>query len=459
MPKEEALRRLRYESYFWNNVLTAAKSEEKKKSTVKPPISPSRTEPTWMNSTIEEATELLDLSKLINSDRAGSYLPVLIAAFARYDEAGVASDEATEATDNPLTHIQSLLLSASSIITAPLMNDISHSRKNMKRRERRLRTPIYSGVREALQELSKREQVLRTAQSVEEVEQVRKAQRASGPTLKAFENTNVRRKNLRNQRLNTVRAWNKVGAAERLFVKTHVLDMERVGAELESPQDADVSKDENIEMGSEGTDMEGEDAGQDIEMVEVVSQVDGWCVDCECHHIPRAISGKAAFAHVKKCPRQSLGRTIQPIMLTSIAGTGFRSRIGVHVRRGGGKMRKEHQRHCIVAMTDEYRSSKTWVFCFSPVQLARGHRIVNGLIRTARDTHSAMAIAIAGALNLLSSDHQTLPPSRKFNHIPPLPSITANTINANNTNPVPDNNMPLTSIIDATGALSEVEGL
>ncbi|KAG0311651.1 hypothetical protein BGZ99_009999, partial [Dissophora globulifera] len=339
MPKEEALRRLRYESYFWNNVLTAAKSDEKTKSTVKPSISPNRTEVTWMNSTIEEATELLDVSKLINSDQgrivfAGTdygickmsvTVPQTVqdiqvhlnryAALQRDDEARIASDVATEETDNPSTYIQSLLLPASNIITAPLMNDISHSRKNMKRREQRLRKSINSGVREALQELSKREQVLRTAQSVEEVEQVRKAQRVSGSILKAFENTNARRKDLRNQRLRTVRAWTKVGAAERLFVKTHVVDIERAEAELDSPQDADVSKDENNEMESEGKDMRGEDAGQDIKMVEAVSQVDGWCMDCQCHHIPRAISGKA-FAHVKKCPRHSLSGAILPVMLT-----------------------------------------------------------------------------------------------------------------------------------------------
>ncbi|KAG0316592.1 hypothetical protein BGZ99_006812 [Dissophora globulifera] len=104
-------------------------------------------------------------------------------------------------------------------------------------------------------------------------------------------------------------------------------------------------------------------------------------------------------------------------MLTGTARTGFGSRIGGHARRGGGRMRKEHQRHCLVAMTDEYRSSKTCVLCLSQAQLIRGCRIVNGPIRTfrlngsvecvdpqclsfkvgytikARDTHSAATIA------------------------------------------------------------------
>jgi hypothetical protein len=133
------------------------------------------------------------------------------------------------------------------------LNDVTHSWKNMKRRERRLREPINRDVREALQGLSERGQVFRTAQSLDEIEKARKVQRASGLVLKAFENTNARRKDLRNQRLRTERAWTKIGAAERSFVKTHVTDMERKRAELERVRDTDMDKEE------------GENTGQDAE--------------------------------------------------------------------------------------------------------------------------------------------------------------------------------------------------
>src|SRR5690349_4281407 len=83
-------------------------------------------------------------------------------------------------------------------------------------------------------------------------------------------------------------------------------------------------------------------------------------------------------------------------------------------------------------MTDEHRSSKTCVFCFHELRIARS--LVGGIIKTtkvngtvkcvnpdcpsfrvgytmkARDTHSAMAILVAGASNLLSPTRETLSP-------------------------------------------------
>jgi hypothetical protein len=90
-----------------------------------------------------------------------------------------------------------------------------------------------------------------------------------------------------------------------------------------------------------------------------------------------------------------------------------------------------HRRH------DEYQcqSSKTCVFCFKTVQLARPRRLVGGNIKFVkvhgavervnpacpslkcgytikpRDPHAAICIAIAGASNLFSSPPATLPPS------------------------------------------------
>jgi hypothetical protein len=102
-------------------------------------------------------------------------------------------------------------------------------------------------------------------------------------------------------------------------------------------------------------------------------------------------------------------------------------------------MRAQHRGNCPVGMTNEYRSSKTCVFCFQPVQLARSRRLVGGKIKVVkvhgavecvnpgcpsfkcgytikpRDPHAAVCIAIAGASNLLSSPRTTLPPfSRAF---------------------------------------------
>jgi hypothetical protein len=98
----------------------------------------------------------------------------------------------------------------------------------------------------------------------------------------------------------------------------------------------------------------------------------------------------------------------------------------------------EHQKYAVVSMTDEYRSSQTCIFCFKQIVLVKARRQVNGnerLVKVngavecvnkacpsfkcnytikARDTHSAVAIAIAGASNLLSANRETLPPFRRI---------------------------------------------
>ncbi|CAO3569992.1 unnamed protein product [Mortierella alpina] len=50
---------------------------------------------------------------------------------------------------------------------------------------------------------------------------------------------------------------------------------------------------------------------------------------------------------------------IMPVLFIGDAGTGVGSRIKGHARRGGGKMRSRHRRYCPVAITDEFRTSKT----------------------------------------------------------------------------------------------------
>ena len=56
-------------------------------------------------------------------------------------------------------------------------------------------------------------------------------------------------------------------------------------------------------------------------------------------------------------------------------------------------MRKEHIQHCTVGMTNEYRSSKTCVFCFQPVQLARSWCLLGGQIKVVK-VHDAIECVI-----------------------------------------------------------------
>lgn len=125
---------------------------------------------------------------------------------------------------------------------------------------------------------------------------------------------------------------------------------------------------------------------------------------------------------------------ILPVMFTGTAGTCVGSRIRGHARRGGGKLREEHRRHGIVAMTNEFCTSKTCIYCFARVRQAKARRLVDGKVKTlrlngaveclnprcpsrkhrytirSRDPHAAAAIAIAGASNLFSQKRETIQP-------------------------------------------------
>ncbi|KAK3811125.1 MAG: hypothetical protein J3Q66DRAFT_287113 [Benniella sp.] len=144
-------------------------------------------------------------------------------------------------------------------------------------------------------------------------------------------------------------------------------------------------------------------------------------------------------------------------MLIGDAGTSVGSRIKGHERRGGKKLREQHIQHCPIAMTDEYLSSKTCVFCFARVQQATASRTVRGEAKTIsihgavectnpdcpsvqcgytirpRDAHAAVAIAIAGASVILQG--QVLPPFSRRLASPRSPPQAPATPAGNTTTP------------------------
>jgi len=130
------------------------------------------------------------------------------------------------------------------------------------------------------------------------------------------------------------------------------------------------------------------------------------------------------------CNHQHRPKT--PIMLIGTAGTSVGSRIGGHARRGGGKMRRNHCRYVTVGMTNEYNTSQTCSTCFLPIVHPRIRKFVKGTWKTVtnngtsvclnqdcptyqagtnsrnRDVQAAECIAMAGASLLLTG--RTLPP-------------------------------------------------
>jgi len=116
---------------------------------------------------------------------------------------------------------------------------------------------------------------------------------------------------------------------------------------------------------------------------------------------------------------------------------GIDSFIKGHSQRGMKRIWAQHRVYGNVAITNEYNSSKTCLFCFSKVILHRARRIVgknervvrlHGAIECVhpqcparrikyttrgRDANAAANIALSGASIILSSDRQPLPPFRR----------------------------------------------
>lgn len=102
-------------------------------------------------------------------------------------------------------------------------------------------------------------------------------------------------------------------------------------------------------------------------------------------------------------------------------------------------MRSQHRRYAVIGMTNEFRSSQTCIFCFEQTRLAKGWRKgKDGTVKLSklhgaiecfnpacpsfqvgytirpRDTHSAVAIMIAGASLLLSPDRRPIAPFDQY---------------------------------------------
>jgi hypothetical protein len=89
-----------------------------------------------------------------------------------------------------------------------------------KRREKRLRKGAQE-VRDAMDKVADKNNSLNRVTTLEEVDAAYKVRsdNKTRATLRAFEHSKARMKDLRTQRLRTSRSWNKLGASERRFVQ------------------------------------------------------------------------------------------------------------------------------------------------------------------------------------------------------------------------------------------------
>ncbi|KAK3816156.1 MAG: hypothetical protein J3Q66DRAFT_431801 [Benniella sp.] len=362
-PMENELATSRKEKYFWNNVLKAAKSPRRGTSGNK---EVDMTTPNWSKHAVEDATEHLDLSTLLEGhgkaeegtskerrvglagtdygickmsvtvpqtlDQVKTHLNRYQVLANLQDSEDVHDDLQVEvpsssapapappASASGLSKqqrdemLEAIRLPEAVTITAPLINEASMTRRVASRRRRRLERPENKDVKQALEDI--RSQSLTSAMTIKDVDTIRKARKDNRGILRVFENSDARRRDKQTQRLHTKKTMSKLTAAERRTVQDHTRPPP-------SPP--------------------------------IVSPSDGWCSECGRHHMPQS-SGAKTFHHAKDCPWHQCD--VVPVLMIGAAGTGVGSRIGGHARRGGGKMRKEHSQSCVVSMTNEYRTSQ-----------------------------------------------------------------------------------------------------
>ena len=302
------------------------------------------------------------------------------------------------------------------VMTAEQINELSGTRRMARRREHRLRLRTNKDARMALEGLAKKEQVLKTAQTMHEIDQAHAKRQQVRTTLKSFETSTARLKDLRHQRIQTKRVWSKLAAAERAHVRRHALEFAQ-----HKGQDTEQNMEQDREQGHSVMSAQETGAPQDL----------------------------------------------IPVFLYGAAGTGVGSRIGGHARRGGKKVRQEHMQHAVVALTNEWRTSQTCATCFSQLGLARGRRIIRGKVKSLRlhgavhctnrgcplvrrgwtiqprDTNAALCIGISGTSRLFFS--QPLPPFTRAKR--PQPIYTSDIILEQT-----QHTLPTSGQMDAMGA-------
>ena len=320
-------------------------------------------------------------------------------------------------------------------ITAPQVNSISHATQLAVRRTRRLNR-AGDEVKQAMKTLAEHESSLSLAMTPQAVDEAALQRRRIRTTVRQFEQAG--QKDRTTVRLRTKRAWNKLGAAERRFVKDHHADAETDPGKWNFVRHDDTAMYTRQQPWQRlmpahyyiGTPSPTPDPA------------DGFCSTCLCHHLTNRPEAKI-YRHDDVCPKSA--PVVLPVMFIGDAGTAVGARIKGHAKRGGRKLRIEHMAHVPTIITDEYNTSRTCCYCCQEVELARARRIYNGkdvMVRVhgtvecknsecpsfkvgytqkARDPHAALAIAITGGSALQHPFRQAPAPFRRVPLTPPPP--------------------------------------
>lgn len=114
-------------------------------------------------------------------------------------------------------------LPKSSTITAPQLNSISQTTRIAAKRNRRL---LKSGdlVKNAFKTISDPRNSLTLAMTPSDVDNAHRKRQSVGAIIRSFESSVPRQKERRTQRIRNIRAYQKLGAAERRFIQDHGID-------------------------------------------------------------------------------------------------------------------------------------------------------------------------------------------------------------------------------------------
>ncbi|KAF9117604.1 hypothetical protein BGW39_002024, partial [Mortierella sp. 14UC] len=381
----------------------------KTKPNPEPPPERRRTEPTWTRPTAEDKTENVFLDRIFAKEGLktrgtfgfGSDDPGLctlqVSATMTHGKVSNHIRHYFE-TANPFgvledyDHLGPSIISPSEDvadippihrITAPLLDDLTFSKKHARSREQDLRSsnPVATTARNAHERLSTTP--ITTTTTLEQIETAQQIRRDVRDACRVFTFSNKRRKQAKTQRIRTSRAYATLAAAQRSKIKKE--------ARLEL-QTQDMTKDPR-KFPSDKADMQEQD-----------------------------------HDHVY----------VLPIILHGAGGSCVGSRLKGHMKRGGRKMNKQNRQYGVVCETDEHRTSQVCSSCFEPIELARATRAEQGQVKhirlhgavvcrnrecprvmagrgtQGRDSNSAVNIAIAGASSLLSSNKTTLAPFKPF---------------------------------------------
>ena len=166
-----------------------------------------------------------------------------------------------------------------------------------------------------------------------------------------------------------------------------------------------------------------------IDKINQVNRNNGYCKPCRQHHPPTMCN---SFIYPNQCPKNKPDNVT--VIAYGSAGSGVGSRIGGHLRWGGNWMREELLRQgLVVALTDEYCTTKTCVYCFERLRLQKSRRLVGTEIKTKtvhgsvvcvnpqcpavqagyatrpRDTNAAVGILLSAASVMLKEDEDAAP--------------------------------------------------